>query len=329
MPKHICILLYPGCQSLDVTGPFEVFAGANRYQRSLGKLPAYELSLRARSREVTCEGGLQLIAEAGLKRSTGKLDTLLIPGGFGSDDAERDAALIGAVRRLAAKARRVASVCTGAFVLAAAGLLEGRRATTHWAFCERLAQRYPSVRVDADPIFVRDGRIYTSAGVTAGIDLALALVEADLGRDTALTIARWLVLFLRRPANQRQFSAQLRGQMAERDALRRVQGYIADHLDGDLRVESLADLAAISPRHFARSFKAEVGLTPARYIAQLRLEAARRQLEEGHQSIERIATACGYGTTETLRRTFLRELKTAPREYRRRFQSAGTTPTLQ
>lgn len=329
MSKRIAILLYPGCQSLDVTGPYEVFAGANRYLRSQGKAPAYALTLLAGTQEILCESGLRLLADAAPSRFKGRLDTLLIPGGLGTAEAEHDAHLLSSVRRLAARSRRVAGVCTGAFVLAAAGLLSGRRATTHWAFCERLKQRYPRVQVDPEPIYVRDGRIYTSAGVTAGIDLSLALVEADLGREMALTIARWLVLFLRRPANQRQFSAHLRGQMAERDGLRSVQSYIADHLDGDLSVEVLANLAAMSPRHFARSFKAEVGLTPARYIAQLRLEAARRQLEEGNQSIERIADNCGFGTVDTLRRCFLRELKTAPREYRRRFQSPSAPETLQ
>lgn len=328
MSKRIAILLYPGCQSLDVSGPYEVFAGANRYLRSKGKAQAYALSLLASKREITCESGLRLVADAAPSRLKGRLDTLLIPGGFVSAEAECDARLLTSVRRLAARSRRVAGVCTGAFVLAAAGLLDGRRATTHWAFCERLAQRYSHVHVDPEPIYVRDGRIYTSAGVTAGIDLSLALVEADLGRDAALTVARWLVLFLRRPGSQRQFSAHLRGQMAERDGVRRVQGHIADHLDLDLSVEVLAGLAAMSPRHFARCFKAEVGLTPARYIAQLRLEAARRQLEEGRQSIERIAADCGFGTADTLRRCFRRELKTEPSEYRRRFQSPSA-PVLQ
>jgi transcriptional regulator GlxA family with amidase domain len=329
MSKRIVILLYPGCQSLDVSGPYEVFAGANRHLQSQGKPPAYALSLLAGTQEIVCESGLRLLADCAPGQLKGRIDTLLIPGGFGIAEAERDANLLASVRRLSARSRRVAGVCTGAFILAAAGLLGGRRATTHWAFCEQMKQRYPRVKLDPEPIYVRDGRIYTSAGVTAGIDLSLALVEADLGRETALTIARWLVLFLRRPANQRQFSTHLRGQMAERDGLRRVQDHIADHLNFDLTVEVLAGLAAMSPRHFARSFKAEVGLTPARYIAQLRIEAARRQLEEGNQSIERIADNCGFGTVDTLRRCFLRELKTAPREYRRRFQSPTTPETLQ
>ncbi|MBR0779211.1 GlxA family transcriptional regulator [Bradyrhizobium diazoefficiens] len=329
MSRRIAILLYPGCQSLDVSGPCEVFAGANRYLQAQGKAAAYALSLLAGTREVVTESGLRLVADATPRSVKARLDTLLVPGGFCSAEAKHDPRLLADVRRLAAQSRRVAAVCTGSFVLAAAGLLNGRRATTHWAFCERLARRYPKVEVDPEPIYVRDGRIFTSAGVTAGIDLSLALVEADLGREAALTVARWLVLFLRRPGSQRQFSAHLRGQMAERDGLRRVQGYIADHLDENLGVEALAAVAAMSPRHFARLFKAEVGLTPARYIAQLRLEAARRQLEEGRQSIERVAAACGFGTADTLRRCFKRELKTEPSEYRRRFQSSGPAHTLQ
>jgi transcriptional regulator GlxA family with amidase domain len=324
--RTVCILLYPGCQGLDVTGPYEVFAGANKYLSARGKPSAYKLVLAAKGRRtIATESGLRLLADIDLAAVHGPLDTLIAPGGDGSRHAEQDVALLKSLRRLAKTSRRVAGVCTGAFLLAAAGLLDGRRATTHWSACKELARRYPRVSVDSDPIYVRDGRIYTSAGVTAGIDLSLALVEADLGREIALTIARWLVLFLRRPANQRQFSAQLQGQMAERDSLRHLQGYIADHLSEDLNVERLAELAAMSPRNFARCFTSEVGLTPARYIAQLRLEAARRLLEESRTPIEAIASTCGFGTPETLRRTFLRELKTAPREYRHRFFASPQT----
>jgi transcriptional regulator GlxA family with amidase domain len=321
--RHICLVLYPGCQNLDVSGPFEVFAGANRYLTAAGKKPFYTLTLASLLPDqiVVTESGLRIAADKDLRRVRGPIDTLLVPGGFASRNAERDAALLKQVNRLAARSARVAGVCTGAFVLAAAGLLDGRRATTHWAACKQLARRYPQISVDPDPIYVRDGNVYTSAGVTAGIDLALALVEADLGRDAALTIARYLVLFLRRPANQRQFSAQLRGQMAERDDLRRLQAYIGDHLSEDLSVERLATMAAMSPRNFARCFKTEVGMTPARYVTQLRIEAARRLLEEGSRPVERIAEECGFGTPASLRRTFLRELKTPPREYRRRFHS--------
>jgi transcriptional regulator GlxA family with amidase domain len=318
--KTICLVAFPRCQSLDVNGPYEVFAGANQYLASKGKPAFYRVRLVSTAGlTVETQSGLKLRAEANLAKIRGAIDTLIIAGGPGSRELERDARTLEILRRVATAPRRVASVCTGAFVLAAMGLLDGRRATTHWAACRDLAKRYPKVAVDPDPIFVRDGRVYTSAGATAGIDLALALVESDLGRDVALTIARWLVLYLRRTGNQRQFSVPLQGQVAERDALRRVQAYARDHLDADLSVERLSELCGMSPRHFARCFKTEVGTTPARYVSQLRMEAARRLLEEGRRAIEQIARDCGFNTPETLRRTFARELKTPPREYRRRF----------
>jgi transcriptional regulator GlxA family with amidase domain len=217
----------------------------------------------------------------------------------------------------------VASVCSGAFVLAAAGLLDGRRATTHWSACDLLARLHPSVTVDPDPIYVRDGDVYTSAGVTAGMDLALAMVEDDLGRDVALAVARRLVLFLHRPGDQSQFSAQLSTQWSDRDPLRRLQQWIADHPGGDLAVEALAARAGMSPRHFARCFRDDTGVTPARYVATVRLEAARRRLEESDDAVEHVAAACGFGTAETMRRAFLRALGVAPTEYRRRFRSAA------
>lgn len=318
--RTICIIAFPGCQSLDVTGPYEVFAGANQYLENTGKPAAYRVRLASTAGlTVKTQSGLQLRADSPIAKLRGPIDTLVIGGGPGSREVERDTRTLDVLRRLTAASRRIASVCTGSFVLAALGLLDGKRATTHWAACKELGRRYPRIAVDADPIFVRDGRIYTSAGVTAGIDLALALVEADLGRDVALTIARWLVLYLRRPGNQRQFSVQLQGQVAERDALRRIQAYARDHLDADLSVERLAERSGMSSRHFARCFKTEVGMTPARYVSQLRIEAARRLLEEGRRSIEQVARDCGFNTPETLRRTFARELQTAPRDYRRRF----------
>lgn len=226
------------------------------------------------------------------------------------------------------------SVCTGAILLAEAGLLDGRRATTHWAYCDKLARDHPSVEVDPDPIYVRDGHVATSAGVTAGIDLALALVEEDLGREFALGIARHLVVFLRRPGNQAQFSAQLAAQTARREPLREVQlgapptplrqwGRITEHPGGDLSVETLAARARLSPRHFARAFQAETGMTPGRYVDRVRLEHARRLLEDTSDGVEEISRACGYGTPEAMRRAFVKALGTAPAEYRRRFRPAS------
>jgi transcriptional regulator GlxA family with amidase domain len=211
------------------------------------------------------------------------------------------------------------SVCTGALLLAEAGLLDGRRATTHWTMCATLAERYPQIRVEPEPIFVRDGPIATSAGVTAGIDLALALVEEDLGRDAALQIARHLVMFLRRPGNQAQFSTQLRGQVAQRDSLREVQQWIADNPAADLAVAKLADRAGLSARQFARAFTSETGSTPGRYVDRTRLESARRLLAETSDGVDQIARACGYGVAETMRRAFQRELGVSPAEYRHRF----------
>jgi transcriptional regulator GlxA family with amidase domain len=255
-----------------------------------------------------------------LSRLRGAIDTLLVAGGRGVEAALRERALLSAIARLAPRARRLASVCTGTFLLAEAGLLDGRRVTTHWDACRDLARRYPALRVDPDPIFVRDGRVATSAGVTAGMDLALALVEEDWGRETALAVARRLVLFLKRPGGQSQFSAQLAAQGAERDALRDVQEFAVGNPDADLSVAALARRAAMSPRHFARVFAREVGTTPARFVERVRVEAARRRLEESAAGVEVIAESCGFGSAETMRRAFLRGLQVSPADYRSRFR---------
>jgi transcriptional regulator GlxA family with amidase domain len=316
------MLAYPGAQMLDVTGPLEVFARSARFlmEQGLRADPVYEVELIAERRgPVKTSSGIEILAARSLAAVRGPLDTLLVAGGVGSRDALRRTALLGFLRRMAPRVRRLASVCTGAFLLAEAGLLDGRRATTHWAYCGELAKRYPQVRVDPDPIFVRDGRIYTSAGVTAGMDLALGLVEEDLGRTVALEVARQLVLFLKRPGGQSQFSAQLAAQSAEREPLREVQAWISDHPEADLAVESLARRAAMSPRHFARGFQREVGVTPARFILRLRVDAARRRLEESRDSVESVAAACGFGSAEVMRRAFLRTVRVSPSAYRSRF----------
>ncbi|MBV6698527.1 DJ-1/PfpI family protein [Kitasatospora aureofaciens] len=317
--RSVLVVLYDGVQSLDVTGPLEVFAGAGT---AAGEPDAYRVTTAAQGGEPvrTCSG-LRLLPDEDLA-DVGPVHTLVIPGGDGTRDP--DPALVARIRELAGRAERVVSVCTGAFLLAAAGLLAGRRATTHWAYCDALARRFPDIEVDPDPIHVRDGHIATSAGVTAGIDLALALVEEDLGRDTALLIARHLVVFLRRPGNQAQFSTQLAAQVAARHPLREVQQWIAEHPEDDLSVETLARRSALSPRHFARAFTAEVGVTPGRYVDGVRLEAARRRLEDTDDGIEEIARACGYGTPEAMRRAFVRALAAPPAEYRRRFRPNRT-----
>ncbi|MER7580871.1 GlxA family transcriptional regulator [Kitasatospora sp. NPDC097691] len=312
--RSVLVVLYEGVQSLDVTGPVEVFTGAGA---ASGHPGAYRVVTASPGGEpVRCTSGLRLLPDADLAE-VGPVDILLVPGGTGAEHP--DGALVARIRELAGGAERVVSVCTGAFLLAEAGLLAGRRATTHWAYCEALARRFPDVEVVPDPIHVRDGRVATSAGVTAGIDLALALVEEDLGRETALLIARHLVVFLRRPGNQAQFSTQLAAQVAARQPLREVQRWIAEHPEADLSVEALARRSALSPRHFARAFAAEVGVTPGRYVDGIRLEAARRRLEDTDDGIEEIARRCGYGTPEAMRRAFVRALAAPPAEYRRRF----------
>jgi len=322
-PREIAIVAYPDVQSLDVTGPLEVFAGAQQlieatHRRDRG----YRVRVLSRDGQpLSSSSGLGIAPHARLPRATSSIDTLIVAGGAGHVEAAADVELLDWVARASRGARRTASVCTGAFVLAAAGLLDGRRATTHWAWARELQRRHPQVRVDAEPIFVRDGQVWTSAGVTAGMDLALALVEEDLDRDAALAIARHLVLFLRRPGNQSQFSATLAAQRAEREPLREVQRAVLEDIAGVHSVEAMAARAHMSPRNFARAFRAETGVTPARHVELVRLEAARTRLEDTSRPLAAIAAECGFGTEETLRRAFLRTLHVGPAEYRRRFHA--------
>jgi transcriptional regulator GlxA family with amidase domain len=316
--RDIVIVVFPNVQTLDVAGPVDAFDAANHVRRRT----EYRLTVAgAEKGPVRSAAGLGITVDAALS-DIGSADTLIVAGGSGAR-VGRSPRLVEQVRRLGPACRRVASVCTGAYVLAEAGLLDGRRATTHWSWCGDLARRYPAIAVESDPIYVRDGNVYTSAGVTAGIDLALALVEDDLGRDVALAVARQLVMFLRRPANQSQFSAQLSAQLSERDALRDVQRVVAEHPEADLTVPVLAELASMSERNFARAFKQEIGVTPGRYVEQVRLEAARRLLEDTSEPVAAVASSCGFGTAETMRRSFLRALGCAPAEYRRRFTSGA------
>ena len=317
-PRRIVVVAFDGLQSLDAVGPIEVFSTTNR---QVGR-EEYALELvAARGSTVRATNGLALALDHRIGGVRGALDTVLVAGGAGTRTAIDDQMLIDGITRLAGRAERVASVCTGAFLLAEAGVLAGRRATTHWSACDALARRYPNVTVEPDPIYVRDGNVYTSAGVTAGMDLALALVEEDLGREVALSVARRLVLFLRRPGSQSQFSAQLAAQVAHRDTLRDIQQWIADHPDAELSVAAMAARCGMSERNFARCFKEEIGVTPGRYVETARIEVARRLLEETDESIGRVATRCGFGTAETLRRVFIRALHTGPMEYRRRFRA--------
>src|SRR2546423_5544603 len=321
--RRIVVVIFGDVQALDVTGPTEVFSQAERSRPT----PTYTIELVApETGAVRTSSGLQLTADHTLDGSRTRIDTLIVAGGLGVQAAARDERLISWLRLAARRSRRVCSVCTGAFLLARAGLLDGRRATTHWASCDALARNYPSVGVEPDPIFVRDGNVYTSAGVTAGIDLALALVEEDLGRQAALDVARSLVLFIRRPGGQAQFSSGLAGQAAARPGINELQAWIADHLDEDLSVPALAERAFMSPRNFARVFAGEVGMTPAAYVEAVRLERARALLETTELQLEDIARRCGFGTVETLRRTFGRRLGVNPSDYRSRVARADVIP---
>jgi transcriptional regulator GlxA family with amidase domain len=327
-PRQVAILVYPGVQSLDVTGPLEVFAGAQQLIEFTARTePGYEIrTVSADGAPLRCSSGLTLVPDLRLSDAPTELDTLIVAGGSGHTEAAADDTILEWISRAASRSRRTASVCTGAFLLAGAGLLDGRRATTHWASADELARLHPDVNVDAQPIFLRDGPIWTSAGVSSGMDLALALVEEDLDRAAALTIARHLVLFLRRPGNQSQFSATLAAQQPERESLREVQRNVIEDIAAAHTVEAMAAAANMSARHFARAFRAETGLTPARYVERVRLEAARRRLEETAEPVAAIAASCGFGTSETMRRSFLRALGVGPAEYRRRFRSHADRP---
>jgi transcriptional regulator GlxA family with amidase domain len=318
--RRIVIVAFEDVQTLDVVGPAEVFSMADRIANG----GEYLVEVVAPSATAFTTGsGLRLLPHRGLAGVRGPIDTLLVAGGTGVRAAGRDERLIRWIRSAASRSRRVSSVCTGAFLLAEAGLLADRRATTHWASCDALQSRYPDVQVERSPIFVRDGDVYTSAGVTAGIDLALALVEEDLGAAIARDVARWLVLFLRRPGNQAQFSGEPSWQPAERPSLRDLQGWIAENLTADLSVPALAERAFMSPRNFARAFRREVGTTPAAYVESVRLERARAELEAGDASVDAVAAQCGFGTVETMRRAFQRRFDVNPAAYRSRFRTRG------
>jgi transcriptional regulator GlxA family with amidase domain len=323
---RIVLLGSPNSQLLDLAGPAEVFSEANRVLESRGGgRPHYQVELVTTNRpeEVSSTCGLSLIGHRRFTDVPAGIDTLLVAGAAGLKEGVKDAVLLDWLRRQSQEVRRIGSICWGAFLLAEAGLLDGRRATTHWQDYDELVARYPLVRVERDPIFVRDGHVYTSAGVTAGMDLALALVEEDFGREVALAIARNLVLFVRRPGGQSQFSALLELQAADREPLRDLQAWVAEHLDQDLGVERLAERVHMSPRNFARVFTRQVGWTPARFVERLRVEAARRRLEESTAGLDQVAHECGFGSADSLRRSFLRVLRVAPSDYRGRFHTGA------
>jgi transcriptional regulator GlxA family with amidase domain len=317
--RSVVIVAFDRVQLLDIAGPLQVFASARELSERRGLPEPYGTVV------VSPTGGA-IATSSGLKLETepfalfgGAIDTLIVAGGPGSRRAQHHDGLIRWIRAEAGRARRVCSVCTGAFVLGAAGLLDGKSVATHWAAAAALQRTYPNARVEPDPIFLRDGTLWTSAGVTAGIDLALALVEADFGRALALAVAQHLVVFLKRPGGQSQFSAVLESQARDDGSFAALHDWMAGHLAGDLRVEALAERAGMSPRTFARLYHARTGTTPAKTVERLRLEAARRALEDGPAPLAAIAHACGFGDEERMRRAFLRRLGIPPHQYRLRF----------
>jgi transcriptional regulator GlxA family with amidase domain len=316
--RRIEVLAFSDVQMLDVAGPIQVFTAANERATSpRGRLPYETRVVAPEGKEIRATSGLTFATEP-LPEPSEPLDTLIVAGGGGVMRAAEDAGLIEWLKVRAGAARRTASVCTGAFLLAAAGLLDRRRAATHWEYCDLLSRRYPAVTVERDPIFVRDGPMWSSAGVTAGIDLSLALVEEDLGRALALTVARHLVVFLKRPGGQAQFSAALSLQSAD-ERFADLHGWLAEHLAENLTLSRLAAQAGMSERTFLRRYREATGLTPARAIERLRVEAARQLLADTRLSAKRIAARCGFGSEETMRRNFARLQGVSPQDYRERF----------
>jgi transcriptional regulator GlxA family with amidase domain len=316
-PRAIAIVAMPGVQLLDVSGPLDVFAEANVQAQK----DAYRLLIVAKTvGPIRSSSGVRLVPDLVIGDAKEvKIDTLLVAGCPNAADVRPDAAVVAWLRRVAPRARRYGSVCSGAFLLAATGLADGRRVTTHWAAAQQLALHYPAVTVDQDAIHVRDGPLRTAAGVTAGLDLALALVEEDLGRDVAMKVASQLVMYFKRSGGQMQFSRKGAAAPAGRSALQEVQRWVAANPAADHSVASLAKRADLSPRHFARLFRSEVGSTPASWVETTRITVARGLLEVGRYSPKQVAARCGFADADTLRRAFARQVGVTPAEYRKRY----------
>ncbi|OYN76089.1 AraC family transcriptional regulator [Mycolicibacterium sphagni] len=314
MTQAVVILGFPGVQGLDIVGPHDVFTGAALLTEGGYRVSVVSLD----GQPISTPTSLAFVAQA--MPDPHDIDTLVLPGGAGVDAARQDPDTIAWITTAAASSRRVVTVCTGAFLAASAGLLDGCRVTTHWAFADQLAREFPTITVDPEPIFVRSSNaLWTAAGVTAGIDLSLALVEEDYGTEVAQAVARWLVLYLRRPGGQLQFAAPLWAPRAGRQAIRDVQEAIEAEPGAAHSISELAQRAAMSPRHFTRVFTEQLGEAPSAYVEQVRTEAARRQLEETDDTVVTIAERCGFGTSETMRRTFIRRVGIPPDQYRRSF----------
>jgi transcriptional regulator GlxA family with amidase domain len=312
-------LAFQDLQALDLVGPLEVFATASLVLAAKGHDGYQVVVASVDGQPVTTSSGLSL-ATTKLPDLDQPVDTLMLPGGAGTQTVRADSQVIDWIRTVAGRAGRVASVCTGAFLAAQAGLLDGCVVTTHWASADRLAREFPSIVVDPDPIFVRSSaKVWTAAGVTAGIDLALSLVEDDHGTEVAQTVARWLVLYLRRPGGQTQFAAPVWMPRAKRQPIRDVQEAIEAEPGGVHSITELARRTTMSPRHFTRVFTTEVGESPGAYVERVRTEAARRQLEETDDTVAVIAARCGFGTAESMRRNFVRHIGVSPDQYRKTF----------
>lgn len=321
MKRSVILLGFEGVQALDLVGPFEVFTGATLFLAAQGRGDdGYDVTIASVDGVSVSTGtGLDIVAKP-LPDPRQPIDTVVLPGGWGTDVARRNQELIRWIQGAAKRSRRVVSVCTGSFLAAEAGLLDGCQATTHWAFAEQMAREFPSVAVDPEPIFVRSSEsVWTAAGVTAGIDLTLSLVEDDYGTEVAQTVARYLVLYLRRPGGQTQFAAPMWMPRAKRAPIRDVQEAIESEPGGAHSITDLARRAAMSPRHFTRVFTDEIGEAPGAYVERVRTEAARRQLEQTDDTVTVIAARCGFGTAETMRRNFVRRVGISPDQYRKSF----------
>lgn len=323
--RNVVVTAYHGVSLLDLSGPLEAFRVAAAFAGPGKRGGSYECTVvSAHGGRVQTADGVELITESTHKLRGTQIDTLIIPGAFAVEDVTRDRALVQWVSKRAPTCRRVCSVCIGSFMLAEAGLLNQRRAATHWMHASLLAERYPRVTVEPDSIFVQDGRFWSSAGVTTGIDLALALIEQDAGREAAMNVARILVVYLKRAGGQSQYSALLSAQ-SESEAFGELERWIAEHLTSDLRVESLASRVHMSPRNFARVYAEKRGRTPARAVEAIRVDAARRRLEQTDDRITTIAEACGFTSEEQMRCAFVRMLRIPPRDYRKRFATSNVS----
>lgn len=332
--RKIVMIGYEDAQILDIVGPLEMFAAANvLMERGGHEGPApYEIVLQAEhAGPFRTTGGLSLVADAAMDERFGDVDTVMVSGGDGTISVLKDAALLDCIKDHAAIARRIVSICSGAFLLAEAGLLDGKRATTHWGAVDWFRKLYPDIELEEDAIYVRDGNVWTSAGITAGMDLALALIAEDLGADLAMEVARKNVIFMMRPGGQSQFSSHLTASSSGDGPISRAMNYVVDHMEEDCSVSRLSEVAHMSERTFLRRFSEAAGMTPAKFVEAIRLEAARQRLEATITPIEAIAGECGFGSTERMRRTFQRQLGVAPGQYRERFRVPGlkTMPEIE